>query len=93
MFKHTDISGDFGYTVCHGCGGWWEGPEDPSNSPCEREAQSIRSVRGHYEYLVDSDQAEKAVEYLEICKRDSPLAFDEAGNLKEVYWNDTGSTL
>ncbi len=91
-FNHANIYGDFGYIWCRACGGQWEGPEKPDNSPCSREAQAIRYVRGHFEYLLNSKKYVEAAEYLNISMIDRPLAFDRGG-LKEVYWNKDGSTL
>lgn len=93
MFKHEDISADFGYIHCSVCYGEWEGPESPSNSPCDQEAQQIRKIRSHYDFLIDIEEFEQAKTYLEVCKWTNHLAFQEDGELKEVYWNDTGSTL
>lgn len=93
MFKHSAIRADFGYIYCDGCRGEWEGPEDPDNSPCDRAAQQIRDTRGFYEYLVGDGQIDRSKYWLAVAKDCSPLAFDEDGNLRSVYWNDTGSTL
>lgn len=84
-YQHQALSGNFGYVTCSLCGGWWEGPEKPEDSPCTREAQSIRDVRTHYEWLLTQDKLEEANEYLAVCLRERPLAFND-GKLKEYNW-------
>lgn len=93
MFKHSDIEADFGYIHCGSCHGDWEGPERPENSPCDIVAQMIRDTRGYYEYLVEDGQISRSKWFLSVARENTPLAFDADGELRTVFWNDTGSTL
>lgn len=92
-FEHDGISADFGYIWCSSCGGNWEGPSSPDNSPCDRVAQAIRDITGQYEYLRDFKSPEHANAYRELMRYERPLAFTSDGHLMKVYWNDDGSTL
>lgn len=91
-FNHAKQGGDFGYTWCHACGGDWEGPEKPSNSPCSVEAQQIRKVREGLNFYLQAENFEEAAIYLDYAENLYTRAFDEGG-LKKVYWNSDGSTL